>query len=505
MPLGVAAPGSSTTTAPRPTTSPPRPAPTCRPRPVTGEGVDVLPVGDPIRRAVAVSERVFSCADRVVVAPADDLAAMTTAASVAAEIAAPLLLTGPGAGALVAGEIERLGASSLVTVGDPQPLPAGPARERRPRRSAGVADTLALLAGSESGVPAHRLVDVLQARPPADGPTFVAPRTDPAGALPAAVAASVTGGRLLLADASDLWADADFGEALRAGDPSLVLLVGLFDGDAVFQAETVLSSEPLPGGGWRLLPGRRLVALYGSPLTPSLGVLGEQGPEESVARLRPLVEAYGADGTPTIPAFDLIATVADARPGRDGDYSAETPIDVVRPWVEVAGEAGVYVILDLQPGRTDFLTQARRYEELLRLPHVGLALDPEWRLGPNQVHLRQIGSVDASEVNEVARWLANLVREERLPQKLLLIHQFKPSMITDREAIVTPPELAVVIQMDGQGPLATKYSSYRVITGNRPHPRWWWGWKNFYDEDAPMATPEQVLDLEPVPVFVSFQ
>ena len=41
----------------------------------------------------------------------------------------------------------------------------------------------------------------------------------------------------------------------------------------------------------------------------------------------------------------------------------------------------MYVVLDLQPGRTDFLTQAKRYEPLLALPHVGLALDPEWRLG----------------------------------------------------------------------------------------------------------------------------
>ena len=32
-----------------------------------------------------------------------------------------------------------------------------------------------------------------------------------------------------------------------------------------------------------------------------------------------------------------------------------------------------------------------------------------------------------------------------------------------------------------------------------------WGWKNFYDKDSPMATPEQVLELTPNSVFVSFQ
>ena len=58
-------------------------------------------------------------------------------------------------------------------------------------------------------------------------------------------------------------------------------------------------------------------------------------------------------------------------------------------------------MLDLQPGRTDFLTQAKLYAELLKQPHVGLALDPEWRLKPDQVHLVQIGSVSAEEINQM--------------------------------------------------------------------------------------------------------
>ena len=36
-----------------------------------------------------------------------------------------------------------------------------------------------------------------------------------------------------------------------------------------------------------------------------------------------------------------------------------------------------------------------RGEELLALPHVGLALDPEWHVGPGQVPGRVIGSMDA--------------------------------------------------------------------------------------------------------------
>ena len=49
--------------------------------------------------------------------------------------------------------------------------------------------------------------------------------------------------------------------------------------------------------------------------------------------------------------------------------------------------------------------------------------------------------MDAAEINQVVEWLAGLVREHALPQKLLIIHQFRYSMITNREAIETPPEL----------------------------------------------------------------
>ena len=53
----------------------------------------------------------------------------------------------------------------------------------------------------------------------------------------------------------------------------------------------------LPGGGQVLWPGRRLVALYGHPGTPSLGSLGEQPMDETLQRARDgqgptLVEAY---------------------------------------------------------------------------------------------------------------------------------------------------------------------------------------------------------------------
>ena len=278
--------------------------------------------------------------------------------------------------------------------------------------------------------------------------------------------------------------------------------------DTLWQLEVIRRGREIPGGGLLMFDedlDRRLVAIYGHPSGPGLGVLGEQSPEDGVERLRSIAEGYDADGAVVLPTFEIITTVASAGPGGDGDYSSMTARDVIRPWVETAAANNVYVVLDLQPGRSNFLSQAKVYEEFLRLPHVGLAIDPEWRLKPHQVHLEQIGTVDAAEVNQVVRWLAGIVREEALPQKLLVLHQFSFSMITNRELVETPPELAVLIHMDGQGTMNMKHNTWNSLTGERDASQFHWGWKNFYDEDSPMATPRQVLELTPNPVFVSFQ
>ena len=264
----------------------------------------------------------------------------------------------------------------------------------------------------------------------------------------------------------------------------------------------------LPGGGTEVFPGRRIAALYGHPGTPSMGVLGEQDLPRSIARAHDLA----ADFAPLVPepvgpAFEIIATVADSAPGPDGDYSAEMSVEELRPWVEEAGRAGVYVVLDLQPGRADFLTQAKRYTELLAQPHVGLALDPEWRLAAGQRHGVQVGSVDAAEVNATSGWLADLVRDRGLPQKVFLLHQFRVPMIADRQDVVTArPELATVLHADGFGTPQEKIETWNALHA-APRPEGlWWGWKNFLDEDSPTFTPRQTYDVRPEsPVFVSYQ
>lgn len=262
-----------------------------------------------------------------------------------------------------------------------------------------------------------------------------------------------------------------------------------------------------PAGAQELIPSHRLVALYGTPGTPALGSLGEQSLEPALERIKKLAAQYQEFSDEKIyPTFEIITTVAAAEATDNGDYSREISIDKLKPWVDGAKEAGVYVVLDLQPGLTDFLTQAKLYEELLKQPHVGLALDPEWRLKPGQRHMKQVGTVSAAEINQTAEWLADLTKQHELPQKLMLIHQFKLSMISNRTKLDTSrPELAWLIQMDGLGNQNVKQDTWRNVTRDAPD-KMFFGWKNFIDEDKPMLTPKQTMTtVKPAPWYVSYQ
>ena len=280
------------------------------------------------------------------------------------------------------------------------------------------------------------------------------------------------------------------------------------DGDLPEQLATAATGRQLPGGGQVVFPGRTLVALYGSPGIPALGVLGEQGIAASIERVQALAAAYRPlVGGPVVPTFEIIATVASGAPGADGTYSTELAPEVLLPWVQAAAAAGVYVLLDLQPGRSDFLSQAQRYVSLLRMPNVGLALDPEWRLAPGQLPLQQIGSVGIDEVNQVVGWLADLTRERLLPQKLLVLHQFRTSMIQGRDRLDTSHgELAIAVHADGQGGQPGKQATWATLHQDLPAGPLFWGWKNFYDEDHPLLTPAQTVgQVHPTPSLFSYQ
>ncbi len=261
-----------------------------------------------------------------------------------------------------------------------------------------------------------------------------------------------------------------------------------------------------PAGGRTLFPEYRMIALYGSPDYPVLGALGQQSLPDSIARAKALAAQYQPLMIEhALPTMEIIATIASASPTANGNYSQSIDLSKLTDWVMSAQRSGVYVVLDLQPGRNDFLSQAKSFASILEQPYVGLALDPEWRLAPTEVPLVQIGTVSIAEVNETAQWLAQLTQKYKLPQKLFLLHEFRLSMIPDRDELnTTYPELAYAVQMDGQGTQPEKDSTWQDVTADPP-PNVHFGWKNFYIKDSPLRSPQQTMQVTPTPWYISYQ
>ncbi len=254
----------------------------------------------------------------------------------------------------------------------------------------------------------------------------------------------------------------------------------------------------------RVFANQRVIANYGNHLTSRLGVLGETGPEAAVTRVKAAAAPFSEPGRPAVGAFEMIVTVAQASAGGDGNFSHPSNLDDVEEWIDIAEAAGLYVILDIQPGRSDFLTESVRYERLLLRPNVGLALDPEWRMGPTQRPGQVVGRVSAAEVNQVSAWLSDLTLENDLPEKIFMVHQFQERMITNRDDLIDRPGLATVIHADGFGGRSEKQATYSRLHVDRP---FYNGFKLFIDEDRNIYQPAEVLDFtqNPVPDFVSYQ
>ncbi len=331
-----------------------------------------------------------------------------------------------------------------------------------------------------------------------------------ADALAAGPAVAARGETLLLVDGGDLRRAGAPADRLRrhAALRERVLLAGgaaAVTDDASWQVPSVVSGPLLPRGGQLLFPAWRLVAFYGHHSAAAMGVLGETDPDTAYERLARQAAPYAEHGDrPVLPTFELIVTVATAGPGADGDYSAPSSPDDVQRYLDAARRHGVYLLLDIQPGRSDFLTETRRYDRFLTEPDVGLALDPEWRMGPDEVPGRTVGSVDAREVEAVADHVAAIVREHHLPQKLFVVHQFQDRMIRGEELLTRRPELALLIQMDGHGSRSQKLDTYAHVSSDDGS--WWNGFKLFYDEDRQMFAPHELLaTVRPVPDLVSYQ
>ena len=248
--------------------------------------------------------------------------------------------------------------------------------------------------------------------------------------------------------------------------------------------------------------GRRIVAYYGAPGTSSLGVLGATSPAAAWTALDAQARGFDTPAHPAVRCFELIAAVAADSPGGDGNYRNRVSLSAIAPYLATVRAHHAVLLLDVQPGRSDFLTEAKALQPLLTQPDVGLALDPEWRMSAGQVPGKVIGSVTAAEVNAVAGWLNQLTTSHHLPDKLFVVHQFTDPEITDEDDLADPPHLHAILNVDGFGTVGLKTSVYDQLAARSPYPL---GLKLFYSQDPVLMTPHQVETLHPRPQLIDYQ
>lgn len=254
-----------------------------------------------------------------------------------------------------------------------------------------------------------------------------------------------------------------------------------------------------------MLTDAHIISYYGHPGGDSLGVLGEGPPDVVAAKLKRQAAAFMQQepNAKVIPAFHIIAAVAQNQPQADGSYLTRMAEEELTPYLDIARKEGFLVFLDLQIGRSTVAAEVERVRPYLSDPIVHLALDPEFAMPPGEVPGQIIGSLDGEEIDAAQRVLDAIVSERGIPNKILIVHEFREGMIKGKQRVRDFPGVDLVYDADGFGGQSGKRSIYDQLIATRSTR--FAAIKLFYRQDTALFTPEQVLGLDPKPSIVIYQ
>ena len=264
---------------------------------------------------------------------------------------------------------------------------------------------------------------------------------------------------------------------------------------------------PLEGA---VLPFKRIVAFYGNLYSGGMGILGALPENQMLEKLQQeAINWQEADtSTPVRPALHYVAVTAQRSPGLSGKYRLRMPFHQIDRVLEMAKKIDAIVFLDIQVGHSTLEEEIPVLKKYLLLPNVHLGIDPEYSMKAGEVPCSTIGTFDAADINYTINYLAQLVREERLPPKILVVHRFTKAMVTNHKNINVLPEVQIVLNMDGFGYPAKKIDTYKHWIADEPVQ--FTGFKVFYKNDVNKKWPYvmsagEILKLYPRPVYIQYQ
>jgi hypothetical protein len=253
------------------------------------------------------------------------------------------------------------------------------------------------------------------------------------------------------------------------------------------------------------LPTHRIVAYYGNPLAEVLGVLGAADPPETIAHLRAQADEYArvSPDRQVVPAVHLIYAVAQRYTEDDNTYLYRMSDAAVEEWVRLTRENNMLLFLDIQMGRSTVEAELPHIYKFLTNEHVHVGLDPEFAWGPDEHPGIDIGHMDAVQINQAQAMLQRFTIEHHLPTKILVVHQFRVFMLTNKDKLKSYDRVELVIDSDGYGTRQEKIDGWNTLikADHVDNP----AIKLFYKHDVDLFSPDDVMKLDPPPVIVIYQ
>lgn len=249
-----------------------------------------------------------------------------------------------------------------------------------------------------------------------------------------------------------------------------------------------------------------IVTFYGNRAAGSMGIIGEYSLEQLETRLKSLAAIYDElNGTPGVTmAFDYIYLVAN---GSVKPYAHYTPNpDLFDEALAFAEKRGMLFFIDLQLGYRDIKEEVEKVLPYLKKPNVHLAVDTEFYMGrKGGIPGDTVGQMDAADINLIQGLMQRYIQENNLPDKILKVYQFDPSMLLNKDKLnVDAPYVKILINADGVGfgGVDGKIGDYQEYAEEKHDAL---GIKLFYKWDARLLSPEELMALVPPPNEIVYQ
>jgi hypothetical protein len=270
------------------------------------------------------------------------------------------------------------------------------------------------------------------------------------------------------------------------------------------------------------LPTHRIVAAYGI-----VGGGPANGPASSLElldgwlpQLQQLGNQYAAlDPThPVMLGIDLVVNVIQPC-GPYPQWCASWADDAtIQAYIAYCQQHHLLLFFDLQLATEPVAdaVNAHLLPYLAKYPFTELALDTEFHFPNTSAGFADaagypccLGWMNADEINWAIGALAHIAVANHLPRKILIVHQWTPPVLPDKDQVRRDPNTSVVLQSDGWGGTENKLGDYQQFV--QQDLLEYGGYKLFMPHDGdtqvdyPLQAPEAVMRVFPQPLFISYQ